>query len=78
MTTKDLFKSKLWHDFEETAKAEKQSPISILNELIREYIESRSDSELFDAIAKEGFKSDYTEDDAVEVVRRARLEKMRG
>jgi hypothetical protein len=45
---------------------------------MNEYIESRSDSVLFDEIAEEGFQGEYTEDDAVELVRQARLERMRG
>jgi len=78
MTSVELFKSKLWHEFEAAAKSEKENPITILTELMNDYIESRSDSALFDEIAEEGFRSEYTEDDAVELVRKARLEKMRG
>lgn len=74
----EIFKTELWQEFEMAAKAEKENPIEILTELLRDYVESRSDSVLFDKIAEEGFNSEYTEDDAVEIVRRARLEKMRG
>lgn len=78
MQNVEIFKTELWQEFERTAKAEKENPIEILTELLRDYVESRSDSVLFDKIAEEGFNSEYTEDDAVELVRRARLEKMRG
>jgi hypothetical protein len=78
MTKAELFKTDLWREFEAAARAEKQKPISVLTELMSDYIESRADSALFDEIAEEGGKSGYTEDDAVDLVRRARLEKMRG
>ncbi len=78
MPNVEIFKTELWREFEALAKAEKKNPSKILADFIKEYIESRSDSVLFDKIAEEGFNSEYTEDDAVELVRRARLEKMRG
>jgi hypothetical protein len=78
MTNAEVFQTDLWREFEAAAKAEKENPLKILTELMRDYVESRSDSVLFDEIAEEGFKSEYTEDDAVEIVRRARLEKLRG
>ena len=78
MTTADLFKSRLWREFEATAKEGKQSPIDVLAELMAEYIESRADSALFDAMEKEGIGSGFDEDDAVEIVCQARREKMRG
>ncbi len=78
MTNAEVFKTDLWREFEAAARAEKQNPLKILTELMSDYIESRADSALFDEIAEEGFKSGYTEDDAVELVRQARLERMRG
>lgn len=78
MQNVEIFKTELWQEFELAAKAEKENPIEILTELLRDYVESRSDSALFDKIAEQGFSSEYTEDDAAEIVRRARLEKMRG
>ncbi len=77
MQNVEIFKTELWREFEALAKAEKESPLELLTDFLKEYIESRSDSALFDKIAEEGFNSEYTEDDAVELVRRARLEKMR-
>lgn len=78
MTNAEIFKSEIWCEFEAIAKAEKENPVNVLVELMNEYIESRSDSVLFDEIAEEGFQGEYTEDDAVELVRQARLERMRG
>jgi hypothetical protein len=78
MTNAEVFKTDLWREFEAAAKAEKQSPLKILTELMSDYVESRADSALFDEVAEEGLKSGYTEDDAVELVRQARLERMRG
>lgn len=78
MTNAEIFKSEIWREFEAIVKAEKENPVNVLVELMNEYIESRSDSVLFDEIAEEGFQGEYTEDDAVELVRQARLERMRG
>lgn len=78
MTNAEIFKTELWREFEAAAKDEKQNPVAVLMELMSDYLESRADSALFDEIAEEGEKSGYNEDDAVELVRRARLEKMRG
>ncbi|MDQ3633478.1 MAG: hypothetical protein ACR2MD_18670 [Aridibacter sp.] len=78
MTNAEIFKSEIWREFEAIAKAEKENPVNVLVELMNEYIESRSDSVLFDEIAEEGFQGEYTEDDAVEIVRQARLERSRG
>lgn len=78
MTNVEIFKTKIWREFEAAAKAEKENPINLLIELMSDYLESHSDSVLFDKIAEEGFNSKYTEDDAVEIVRQARLDKVRG
>lgn len=78
MTNAEIFKSEIWREFEAIVKAEKENPVNVLVELMNEYIESRSDSVLFDEIAEEGFQGEYTEDDTVELVRQARLERMRG
>jgi hypothetical protein len=78
MTNAEVFKTDLWREFEAAAKSDKQRPLKILTELMSDYVESRADSALFDEVAEEGLKSGYTEDDAVELVRQARLERMRG
>jgi hypothetical protein len=41
----------------------------VLAQLMAEFIESQNDTQLFDAIEREGRKSGYTEDDAVELIR---------
>lgn len=78
MTNAEIFKTEVWREFEATAKSEKENPINLLIELMSEYLESHSDTVLFDEIAEEGFESKYTEDDAVELVRQARRERMKG
>ncbi len=78
MTNAELFKTEIWREFEATAKSEKENPINLLIELMSEYLESHSDTVLFDEIAEEGLNSEYTEDDVVELVRQARRERIRG
>lgn len=69
MTLESLLHSHLRHEFEAAARSAKQQPGDVLAELMAEYIESQSDTELFDAIEREGRRSGFSEDDAVELVR---------
>jgi hypothetical protein len=78
MTDTEIFKTQLWQEFEAVVKAENENPINVLSELMNDYIEFHTDSALFEEIEEEGFKSGYTEEDAIELVRQARLDKMRG
>ena len=69
MTIESLLQSNLRREFEAAARSSKQKPVDVLAQLMAEFIESQSDSKLFDAIEREGRKSGYTEDDAVDLVR---------
>jgi hypothetical protein len=74
MTIEALLKTDLCREFEKTARAAKDDPAKELAEFMAEYIESKIDGLLFDEMQREGEKSGYTEDDAVELVRRMRRE----
>lgn len=74
MTIEALLQSDLRREFEKAARAAKKDPADELAELMAEYIESQADGELFDAIQRESNPHGYTEDDAVEIVRKARRE----
>lgn len=69
MTIEALLQSSLRREFEAAARSSKQKPVDVLAKLMAEFIESQGDSKLFDAIEREGHKSGYTEDDAVDLVR---------
>jgi hypothetical protein len=69
MTIEALLQSKLRREFEAAARSSKQQPAEVLAQLMAEFIESQSDTKLFDAIEREGRKSGYTEEDAVDLVR---------
>lgn len=57
MTLEVLLQSNLRREFEAVARSSKQKPAEVLAELMAEYIESQSDTKLFDAIEREGRKS---------------------
>jgi hypothetical protein len=69
MTIESLLQSNLRREFEAAARSSKQKPAEVLAQLMAEFIESQNDTQLFDAIEREGRKSGYTEDDAVELIR---------
>ena len=69
MTLEALLQSHLLRQFEAAARSAKKQPADVLAQLMAEYIESQSDTELFDTIEREGRKSGHSEDDAVELVR---------
>jgi hypothetical protein len=72
MTLESLLQSHLRQEFEAAARSARQQPADVLAELMAGYIESQTDTKLFDAIEREGRKSGYSEDDAVELVQEYR------
>lgn len=79
-TLESLLKTDLRRRFENAARESERQPVEVLAELMAEYIESIDDTLLFDEIESEGCStsSAYSEDDAVELVRRARRERAIG
>lgn len=75
MTLETIVKSELGKEFESAARSLKKRPADWLAELMTEAIEIATDIQLDDEIELEGRKSGYAEDDAVELVRRARRER---
>ena len=74
MTIEALLQSDLRREFEKAVRAVKKNPADELAVFMSEYIESQFDGELFDAVQRESNPHGYTEDDAVELVRKARRE----
>ncbi|HEY9233004.1 MAG TPA: hypothetical protein VIS78_12685 [Blastocatellia bacterium] len=65
----------LWEQFEEAARQRRRNPVSLLSDFMREYLERLEDQKLDDEIKASVQRSGYHEDDAVNLVRRYRLEK---
>jgi len=68
MTLETVIKSELGREFEKAARSLKRQPADVLTELMAEYIETEIDVSLDTAIA-DSIAQDYTEADAVEIVR---------
>ena len=65
----------LWKDFAAVAKAQRQNPLRLLADYMRESLEIWEHQKLDREIQNDVRKSGYTEDDAVEIVRKYRMEK---
>lgn len=74
MDLEELLNSTLRAKFEDAARAAKLEPAKLLAAFMIEFVEIELDKQLDDAIAQQGIKSGYTEDDAVQLVRQARRE----
>lgn len=75
MTIKVLNDSEIWKQFEIEAKKRRRNPVKIVMDLLREQMENWEDESLDREISLEAQKSDYKEEDAVELVRQYRREK---
>ncbi len=75
MTMKTLNDSAVWKEFETEAKKRRSNPVKILSDYMKECLEIWQHERLDEEIGQEAQKSGYTEDDAVELVRRYRSEK---
>ena len=76
MTTKTISESPIWKEFEAEAKKRRRNPVKLVLDLIKEQIEIWEDEKLDEEIRRDAQKSGYTEDDAVELVRQYRREKI--
>ncbi len=75
MTTKIIDESPVWKQFETEAKKRRRNPVKLLSDYMKECLEIWEHEHLDEEISREAQKSDYTEDDAVELVRQYRREK---
>ena len=67
--------AQLWEQFAQAARKRKHTPISLLTDYIREFLEIEEDRQLYEEIRAEAERSGYREGDAVEIVRQCRREK---
>lgn len=75
MKNEIVFDPTTWEEFQRQAKRRRRNPVTLVTELMREQLEIWEDEKLFREMRQDAQKSDYTEDDAVELVRQYRREK---
>lgn len=64
-----------WEQFKEAARKRRRNPEKLLADFMREYLETLEDQKLDEEIKEAVRASGYHEDDAVNIVRRHRIEK---
>lgn len=67
--------SELWQEFESSAKKHRRNPLKLLTDYMRESLEIWEHQKLDREIQKEARTSGYSEDDAVDIVKKFRAEK---
>jgi hypothetical protein len=75
MATNALTESPVWKNFEEEARRQGEDPVDLITKYMNECLEVWEDEALDEEISRDVQQSGYTEDDAVEIVRRYRQEK---
>ncbi len=65
----------LWSEFESAAKKNRRNPMRLMTEYIRETLQIWEHQNLDRKIRKDALKSGYTDADAVDLVKKYRLEK---
>ena len=65
----------VWDKFQKAARKQRLNPAQLLTKYMREQLETWEDEELDEAMQRDVQRSGYTEEDAVELVRRHRLER---
>ena len=74
---KEILDSALWERFEEAARKRRRDPVRLLKEFMKERLEVWEDQKLDRQVRKAGLRSGAREDDAVEIVRRRRVDRSR-
>ena len=74
---KEILDSALWERFEEAARKRRRDPVRLLKEFMKERLEVWEDQKLDRQVRKAALRSSQREDDAVEIVRRNRVDRNR-
>ena len=74
---KEILESALWERFEEAARQRRRDPVRLLREFMKERLEVWEDQKLDREIRKAALRSGRREEDAVEIVRRNRVNRNR-
>jgi hypothetical protein len=67
--------SPLWKEFQKAARKKRQNPMRLLTDYMRECIEIWEDQKMDEEIQRDARRSGFREEEAVDIVRRHRLEK---
>jgi hypothetical protein len=74
---KEILDSELWERFEEAARKRRRDPVRLLKDFMKERLEVWEDQKLDRQVKKAALRSGKREDDAVEIVRRQRIDRNR-
>ena len=74
---KEILDSALWERFEEAARKRRRDPVRLLKDFMKERLEVWEDQKLDRQVKKATLRSGAREDDAVEIVRRRRVDRSR-
>jgi hypothetical protein len=74
---KEILDSALWERFEKAARTQRRDPVRLLKEFMKERLEVWEDQKLDRQVRKAALRSSQREDDAVEIVRRHRVDRNR-
>ena len=74
---KEILDSTLWERFEKAARTRRRDPVRLLKEFMKERLEVWEDQKLDRQVKKAALHSGAREDDAVEIVRRNRVDRSR-
>ena len=69
LTLDPLLQSNLWREFETAARSNRRRPTDLLAEVIADFLETQAGATIFDDLEKDLRATNYTEDDAVELVK---------
>lgn len=69
---KEILDSALWERFEEAARKRHRDPVRLLKEFMKERLEVWEDQKLDRQVKKAALRSGWSEEDAVQIVRRHR------
>lgn len=69
LTMDTLIQSDLWREFEKTAHDKRRRPVALLADVIADFLETQEGTAVFDAIERDLRHTEYTEDDAVALVK---------
>ncbi|MGI8544070.1 MAG: hypothetical protein ACR2MD_11440 [Aridibacter sp.] len=72
LTLDTLTQSNLWHEFEKTANDKRRRPVELLADVIADFLETQEGVAVFDNLESDLAHTDYTEEDAVEIVKNYR------
>jgi len=74
---KEILESALWERFEEAARKRRRDPVRLLKEFMKERLEVWEDQKLDRQVKKAALRSGRREEEAVQIVRRHRVNRSR-